>query len=486
MFTNGLDFIMNNTCLKRVLLATLSLFIFGSVSAVDYIVYKQHFEGSQNPTEAEHAVAYNALMKFQFPRCLDHLAELRAEELELLCSNEHHFLEAIIGQTYPNIKLLKVPTTLYELLMIKFNNRRFFGDPPKAENRGVITPGNFMNRDKAPEDHYLEAVRHGIKSFDLAFFDIETLPYSADGASKHEAFVNSLRQERSAELCFFHFKLNNEMLYYIAPMGFDSPERMVDECFTSIPGELVRSLSIRDIALLYPGCREIRDIRLKDTEFSKLITRAIAIEKYANENGFFVLYRGTNGSGAYLDSLGEFKRGIYRTDLSYGNSLFAGWHGDPGACAFWHIGLFEVHRGNTDERPQYKNYGYALLIPKKAYIEAFKQRDKLKMVFNISSYGTFESSFAFGENFHSSTVSAASFDREGLRQLEQNFQDALSNSAFELINRTQNTWESLISHRKNSSNAAETSESRKRKRSEMDSESDDEGAAKKKQELAVQ
>jgi hypothetical protein len=313
-------------------------------------------------------------MKYQFPRSLAIEEELKTElgsenALKFYCEHEKEWLEQKISRVAPGLHLIKIPTIIYELEML----------------------------------NYFWELRQG-HGWDNVFRGTGISEYCTV-ESNIRCVVNSHRNW----LIKLHYEINNRLISIFKSLNAN--ENNVQALFNKTTEKLFTSLcefskKIQDSQL---GC-------IFNESFIEKLKHFESLEADADIRGDFVLSRGTNGFEGCLDKL-VFSSCEYQ-HLSYGNSLFAGYVNDSGACVYDFV--------------QHSKLGYTVMIKKSDY---FNTNAQIRKLFWISPMGTIESFVAYGERFHSTTNPWKTVNTDDNIAAEKTFQDYLKLNAVVVSNK---------------------------------------------------
>lgn len=299
----------------------------------------------------------------QYPLATSIVAMLQEEQLTtsefdelkngVATKGEELFLKEKITELDKDIDLLFIPKTLYELFMLK-----------------TILEQSVQGQ------NLIKACQRGNRS------PIDYLSKIVSGQNK----INTV---------IIEWLNNNEI---------DTFMNVCPERIQHIVASLVEELKRLSDTLEEPKklLENIRKVIFNFDKAQKLMVRAIEIEISAQKKGQFVLYRGTNGFGPYIDlpDSREFRDAIHiltpagkrRFSMSYrsfGKSLFAGFEaevkGDStgvGANVFDYFRLAKI--------------GYAVTID----IQEYYNKGLVYRLFDIPSMSTFHDLLLEGETFH--------------------------------------------------------------------------------------
>jgi|GEM_PF-4242651 len=404
-------------------------------AGMDYLIYKNNLEPVD---QAEHAAAYDIISRYQFPACLEHEEEFKRElgspeALRDYASNEHAWLEKKIQETSPDIKLLPIPTTMYELLWLNIYARKNAHLNEFMDQRNEFLHSKREALVQKNEENLIELMRERAELCDLSVLSF-FMPRRED-----DIRWNGFKRIKY----LFHFYLNLEMLNYLREKlgqmvhedagldGLDSREysQMIRQHSHALMDSVINEFNSffinQDNPSLEPDWNALFDnyktqflckffsqvgrVLFIDEADKALLNKSVDVEYEGYDNGCFVLYRGSDGYEERLDKIikrrprgGMSSKEGDRMDLSYGNSLFSGMISDRDASAFYCMN-FRVPEPNSWSprlRPSKRVYAYCILMNKFDYFQSTSTERRL---FCISPWSTFEGLWACGEVFHSRT-----------------------------------------------------------------------------------
>ncbi len=361
----------------------------------ELVIIKQNKQGFFSPLESldkpyAKAIA-DIMLTYSWPTVIAN-SSLASEESAELFSNkayaEEQFITEKLQKINSNYRALFIPTALYELFAI------------------IYYSGSLENCLKKIE-----------KSFFLGSINLQINLNSID--KKNQQIKEKNYDLYRASNSFFYsdafFIINNELIsalfdFYKPAKKIKNKEVLSAELKNRVP----------DFAAFLLKNKKSSGIDLKESLLpssntlnkSSILARALSLEYEAAEANRTVLFRGSSGielkirkhssnNRNRLELLGSSikEEGLFNTILeryssrnykpysvSFGNSLFAGYFNDKGACAYEYL---------------YSFGGYALFLDKKDQIE-----HESSNLFFIAPLGTLAGLFERGEFFHSRTKAA--------------------------------------------------------------------------------
>lgn len=290
-----------------------------------------------------------------YQQCYPLFCKMRSKE-----GNLQHEIEKID----PNLKVVFIPRTLYELFFIK------------ACAKEDLKLGGIC--DKVSLFKMLSHSRENVRK--VAKEELDTMPTCC-----HSGYFTNFGDDESLEIKKTALRMNNLILNKIdlskpENLTFEKINKIADKTLLYIQkchknSESERSKKIGQIAKISDGgatsrlyCElnkgdDVKPIGIANDRMVQMIRNAITIEcsERAKEN--LILYR---GSIAKNDSPVS-GSGNSPYSLSYGTSLFAGIMYDSGASAFAFMREKDASNGNTMYSDKNDNDAFAILIPKSSY-----------------------------------------------------------------------------------------------------------------------
>lgn len=348
--------------------------------------------------------AHKILTTYQWPMCLAHIHEFSEQDQELLFSSEPYAEEKFIRNKLQEIDkkldLIFVPTTMYEL----FCYLTFF----KNSEHSIVYNSAQAIRDRFLLGEFDELYYKSIAQKDLAVQHRLSFEFYA-------AF-NELSAVRDFSF-IVHQQLVSFLINHVA--GCAQP---------ATSGKFAKKIEQQNAYLAQSIINELVSVSSLDYNFQKLkkeldrnkklkrdgmVAKALELEYKAHKHNRMLLWRGTEGvsqcikalapasklksfSKQLLDSAlraqslqgfvtlirAQTQKAFQPFSLSYGNSLFAAFLYDCGACSYYYA--------------YSSKFGYALELKKSSYVK-HQCHDTLL----ISPLGTIPSLFAVGALFHS-------------------------------------------------------------------------------------
>ena len=314
----------------------LSLFLFScaiSTLNAEYLVY--HLTGNRPEpitSQAEHKEIFDVLMRYQFPMrtnpCLEIEKELSQEEIDLMNKSEQKFLKHLVQtRVNSNLRVLFVPTVLYELFLI-----RFLFNPSQFKE-------NLKKEDYASEELFLTGFGDFFTNRLLRQRKqkIDDLKNIAASRTKEEYEKQVTALNTSEDLCFAHYILNKHLFSYILDQVNLSDKKLTPETSQEILQKIYADwdefMKIYDLSKYRLETIANKNIGIHfltgiATYKKQIVSRAIEIEHEAEKSNSHILYRAakineSNNGKKYIDcSLNS------NYIVSYSSNLFSGSYKD--------------------------------------------------------------------------------------------------------------------------------------------------------------
>ncbi|MBS1988565.1 hypothetical protein JST56_06285 [Candidatus Dependentiae bacterium] len=393
------------------------------ISSVSFVlpelVIGKHVHGDFAPLEDSDQElfksAHKILTTYQWPMCLAHIHEFSQQEQELLFSSQPYAEETFIRNKLQELdKILDVifvPTTLYEL----FCYLTFFKNSKDSivHNSAQVIQEKFL-LGEFDELYYQSIARKPLveeRRLSFAFY----------------AAFNEL-----SAVCDFAFGAHQQLASFLInhvggcaqPPTSGKFSKKIEQQSASLAQEIITELvSVSASDYNFQKLKKELD-RTKKFKRDGMVAKALELEYKARKHNRMLLWRGTEGvsqcikalapasklkslskqlldSALRAQSLQDFvtliraqaEKAFQPFSLSYGNSLFAAFLYDCGACSYYYA--------------YSSKFGYALELKKSSYIK-HQCHDTLL----VSPLGTIVSLFAGGALFHSRSKACASPSRE--------------------------------------------------------------------------
>lgn len=343
---------------------------------------------SDQDIEKNNQQIVDILLKYTWPTCIAN--DLTDEEKVALLTPgnsgaELKFIRKKIKEIADDLDVVFVPTTLYELFLIKEINKLYLST--------TYQNPTLFNIFSESEDTILAKIK---KLFLTSLFKISPAEYVKYEINKeYNRFNNKIHRDlfNKRSVLSFHKK-------FIEDLALNTKLEKMHEFLYSKRYELMKKL-LEEIKVV--SYRKL-DIEIKFNDPLDIIKKSIDLDYQAFDKNKALLFRGTNfldipsvhGSKKVLATTVygtvyhyeknislQKSRDIPPYSLSFGNSLFAGAYNDSGACAYQYL-------------TNIKDMGYVILIDKFAYIDNY-----ISNLFFIASLATEVGLLGSGEWFHS-------------------------------------------------------------------------------------
>lgn len=369
--------------------------------------------------------AHKILTTYQWPMCLAHIHEFSQQEQELLFSSqpyaEEKFIRNKLQELDSSLDLIFVPTTLYELFCYVI----FFKASNEASYSSLSgTSKTVFDATQAIRDKFL------LGEFDELYYQsIARKPVVEERRLSFAFYAAFNELSAVSDFAFIaHQQLASFLINHVAgcaqPATSGKLSKKIEQQRASLAQEIITELvSVSASDYNFQKLKKELD-RTKKLKRDGMVAKALELEYKARKHNRMLLWRGTEGvsqcikalapasklkslSKQLLDSAlraqslqgfvtlirAQAEKAFQPFSLSYGNSLFAAFLYDCGACSYYYA--------------YSSKFGYALELKKGSYIK-HQCHDTLL----VSPLGTIVSLFAGGALFHSRSKACASPSRE--------------------------------------------------------------------------
>ncbi|MCK4517486.1 hypothetical protein KAT92_01825 [Candidatus Babeliales bacterium] len=343
---------------QKIVSFLLFLCAFGTMNA-EYLVYRMTNEKPEAITDkAEHKKIFNIFMRYQYPMRTNPSFEIEKElsqkEIDLMKESEQEFLEHLVQtRVSDDLRVLFVPTVLYELFLI-----RFFINPDQLKE-------NLTEEDYSSEELFLTSrgnffLNRYLRQRKNKIDDLKNIAASK-AKEEYEKQVTALNT--SDDLCFAHHILNKHLFSYILNrVDFDG-QKLTTETSQKIFKNFYLELSefkkvyisnnenLETYWKKHVGNHLLWDNTSNKKDQKQIVSRAIEIEYEAESSNLHILYRAakihvSNDFKKYIDSSISSN---YTTDystpycitscssyiISYSSNLFSGSYEDfKSGCSY--------------------------------------------------------------------------------------------------------------------------------------------------------
>ncbi len=334
------------------------------------------------------------LLKYTWPSCI--AQDLTEEEKTILLkpnfnNTQEKFIRSKLKELSPDLDIVFVPDTLYELFLIK-NNPMLLQDPSNIEEiQSFFRESQTKMEDLRKKENFTGSLVEFVKNKINEIYNNCNLKFF----SKQKEFILALKAQK-------------EFIEFLLAKYPDEKFILADD-FSLFIEEQIKNLV--DILVVLPNLLEPQESlglgRKIDNEVS-IFLKSINLDYLAHAQNRAVLLR----SSSFINKESIFKGQINPIgstihvkktpySISFGNSLFAGYVYDPGACVYEFIVSMENDNKLLSDSWKQSVIGYALIINKFEYVDNY-----ISNLFFISALSLEAALFGKGEFFHSRTKPA--------------------------------------------------------------------------------
>lgn len=387
-------------------LSILCFLLIHPYSSAEYLFYVKENEVTRSLTEQEHAAVYPTIQRYTFPMNTNPIltfSELSENDVREMYQHEYEFLKKQLSGI---CEVQYIPTTLYELLSVRFWTKLKLMLPVDHKGTTVYrSPYGFPEAQSWWKNKYdILATVPQRRPVREALMKLNNL-WKKDGfIGEAQALTTSFELYKQLndldDIQSLHCIINNNIFDYLESQKIDIGQLIEENTLQTVLTDLIDYFkpAERNMMLVFSPIQTEMAMYWGLTDES-LISQAMLCEKNAWAKGAFVVYRGTScweGRGFKIDSTLTCRRGkIKQNSISLGNSLFAAILGnnclDKGDMAYHYI--------------ENSKLGYALAIDKYDYALG-----ALRDLFQISPLNTVVGLAGQGEFFHTRTKATFSPD----------------------------------------------------------------------------
>lgn len=364
-------------------------------SYAEYIIYKKGPTPLPITDQKEYVKIYTILMNYQWPMVIGYANKMSPDELQEISSPkesaEVQFLRKKIKEVSSDYDIVLLPTILYEFFVLAH-----VGKIPELSKFNIMmqeTPNNSITSLQMKE--FIENPQTPIQSW---YDYYRKINMKQETLLAHQAVNNALVEylkkfDKSATTLSNIFKkyINQITLEMSALMDFKNNPSLAylnsPQAIKSLLGAEIEALRTNS-GLLYRGGRPLSLYvvgRPTATQQAQEPIEMYFLAEMKNQTPTFAELKERYVKRQKSLEFTPWQAGTPLGSISFGNSLLAGYLGDPGACAAVYF---------------HNRLGYALLVNKHDFLFG-----SLKNILNQSLFSTLVGLCAEGEYFHSRTVS---------------------------------------------------------------------------------